>query len=300
MPSKDQEDYWKFTGPQREASAVQTLHGLINGVVIDGVLRDRERDAIRTWLVDHKELRHRSSFAGMALTLQRDLLDAPEFEPCVAVDLLDALHRLADLEQYYDDATVDTQRLHGVIAGIASDGRIELDEVIAFRDWLNDHDHLSGLWPFEEISSVVRQVLADNVIDEEEHALLLNLFTAFVRDEDKRALDLPFNELGKRLSGICAHCPTVTFAEHSFCFTGASERGTRTELRHQVERWGGEFHPNVRSATDFLIVCGLGNDSWAYECYGRKVEKAMEMRRRGSSIMVVHEFDFWDALDDAG
>ncbi|MEM1423252.1 MAG: NAD-dependent DNA ligase [Planctomycetota bacterium] len=300
MSDSHDDEYHKFTGPQREATAVQTLHGLVNGIVIDGVLRDRERDAMRSWLADHDDLKFRSTFAAMSIALQRDLIDANAYEQSVVEDLLDALHRLSDLEQFYDDDTKDTQRLHGIIAGIASDGRIELAELVSFRDWLNDHDHLAGLWPFEDISSVVREVLADGNIDAAEHELLLNLFASFLRDSDRRALDIPFTELDKPLSGICAHCPTVTFAESSFCFTGSSDRGSRSILREHVEQWGGEFHPKIRTSTDYLIVCGLGNDSWAYECYGRKVEKAMEMRRSGSKIMVVHEYDFWDALEDAG
>lgn len=37
-----------------------------------------------------------------------------------------------------------------------------------------------------------------------------------------------------------------------------------------------------------------GNPCWAYACYGRKIEKAMELRKKGAQILIVHEADFLD------
>lgn len=32
--------------------------------------------------------------------------------------------------------------------------------------------------------------------------------------------------------------------------------------------------------------------SWAFSCYGRKVEKAVQLRKDGSQVIIVHENDF--------
>jgi hypothetical protein len=40
----------------------------------------------------------------------------------------------------------------------------------------------------------------------------------------------------------------------------------------------------------------VGNEFWAFACYGRKVEQAYTQRRKGHHIVIVHERDFWDAL----
>jgi len=32
--------------------------------------------------------------------------------------------------------------------------------------------------------------------------------------------------------------------------------------------------------------------------YGRKVEKAIQLRKEGHKIILVHENDFWDAIED--
>jgi len=57
---------------------------------------------------------------------------------------------------------------------------------------------------------------------------------------------------------------------------------------------------NVTARSDYLVVCDSGNELWAFSCYGRKVERAYEQRRKGHHILIVHERDFWDALASHG
>ncbi len=47
-----------------------------------------------------------------------------------------------------------------------------------------------------------------------------------------------------------------------------------------------------------LVVGGDGNPCCSYACYGRKVEKAIELRKTGAEIVIVHEFDLHDAIED--
>ena len=49
---------------------------------------------------------------------------------------------------------------------------------------------------------------------------------------------------------------------------------------------------------DYLVIGAEGNPCWSYACYGRKVERAVELRKEGLRIMIVHERDFHDALVD--
>ena len=48
-------------------------------------------------------------------------------------------------------------------------------------------------------------------------------------------------------------------------------------------------------------VCYLGltpSHCWAFSCFGRKVEKAVDIRKSGGTILIVHESDFWDTVAD--
>jgi len=50
--------------------------------------------------------------------------------------------------------------------------------------------------------------------------------------------------------------------------------------------------------TDYLVLGTDGNPCWAFACYGRKVEKVIQLRKEGHKIILLHENDFWDAIKD--
>ena len=55
---------------------------------------------------------------------------------------------------------------------------------------------------------------------------------------------------------------------------------------------------SVSTKTDYLVVGNAGNPCWAYACYGRKIEAAMNLRKEGGKVIIVNETDFWDVIDD--
>jgi hypothetical protein len=65
-----------------------------------------------------------------------------------------------------------------------------------------------------------------------------------------------------------------------------------------VNRLGGDVLNGVNAKLNYLVIGADGNPCWAYACYGRKVEKAVELRKKGKRIVIVHENDFHDALAD--
>jgi NAD-dependent DNA ligase len=91
--------------------------------------------------------------------------------------------------------------------------------------------------------------------------------------------------------------PEITFGDRTFVFTGESERGSREHLEDHVLRRGGTTSSRVTRDTDYLIVCAQGSAYWAFAAYGRKVEYAYKLRKQGHKVVLVHEADFWDALN---
>ena len=41
--------------------------------------------------------------------------------------------------------------------------------------------------------------------------------------------------------------------------------------------------------TDYLIIGSVGSDDWAHAAWGRKIEKAMALKAKGSDIKVIGE-----------
>ncbi len=94
-------------------------------------------------------------------------------------------------------------------------------------------------------------------------------------------------------------CPEIIFLEQYFCFTGFSQKAKRGDIVKIIESPQGIYQKNVTHNLNYLIVGADSNPCWAFSCYGCKVEKVMNYRKQGDRAMIVHEFDFWDAVEDS-
>lgn len=74
---------------------------------------------------------------------------------------------------------------------------------------------------------------------------------------------------------------------------------SRRELVGTVERLGGKFVKNISPKVQYLVIGADGNPTWAYACYGRKIEEVINLRKAGVPLILVHEHDFHDAVADA-
>lgn len=297
--SADLRPYWNFTGPRRLEKSLNELQGILRGIAADRVVIESEARRIVEWLDEHREFANRHPFNELIPQLAEFLNDALD-DPSRVDDLLWLCGRLQPSGALFGAVTSDLQQLQGMLAGVAADSTITVDELRSIRAWADEREHLRGCWPFDEIYSLIVGVLQDGQVDAREHQMLLTVFREFAQFGEHKAVDLPLNEMLGAISGFCAVCPNVEFPRRRFCFTGASKRATRRKLAELVERGGGEFIPTVRQDLDYLIIGADGNPAWAFACYGRKVEQAMTYRRAGALITLVHEFDFWDAAADLG
>jgi hypothetical protein len=292
----DHQPYYRFTGRARLEKAVNSLLGLIEGVAIDGVINETEVGFIRSWLHENRELKNWHPFTELMPVVDAAIADGVITED-ERLNILWLCEKLQSTD-FFDVATSDMQRLHGVMAGIMADCEITKAELNGLTDWLSEHEHLKTCWPYEEVGSLITTVLNDGKIDAEEHGLLLNFFSEFVRLADNRTIVTPQVIQGGSIGGLCAVCPEVVFEGKKFVFTGASSKYSRIHFCEIVERLGGTVAGSVSKKLDYLIIGADGNPCWAYACYGRKVEMAVTFRKAGAQILLVHENDFHDAIAD--
>ena len=198
--------------------------------------------------------------------------------------------------KYYEFTTLSIQMLHGVFHGILSDGVLTDQEIHSLDEWIKGNDFLSGTYPYDEINSLLSDVLEDGVITDTERDILRSFIGDFI--DASASININAGELEElrkqyNISGICAKSPNLSIESKCFCFTGKSSRAKRSDIQEIVEKNSGLFSNNVTKETDYLIVGDEGNPCWAFSCYGRKVEKAVSMRKSGHNIVIVHENDFW-------
>lgn len=301
----DHDRYRHFTSRQRVDKAAQTFYGLVKGITIDAQLNVLEVAELLNWTREYADLLGMAPFNELKAKLDEVMVDR-HISPEEQEDLLWVCRNMMPQSDFYDQITRSIQQLHGIMHGIMADGAITLDEASGLQDWIDEHECLKGTYPYDELESLLAAVLKDHKIDAEEQRVLKQFFESFVdysfakkvSDEAKRVRsNRPTKEF--TLPGICAMCPDISFPGRNFTFTGTSHRATRKQIAQQIIALGATFAPNVCERTQYLVVGAAGNPCWAFSCYGRKVEKAVEMRRAGVPIVIVHENDFWDAVEDA-
>lgn len=293
----DHSPYFGYTPRSRLDKSVKSLVGIIEGIIIDQKLNERELIFLSEWIQENQELRDRHPFNELLPVVHavfHDLVVTDE-EKSDLVWLCDKLTKTTD---FYDQVTSDIQRLHGVLGGVIADGVITETELIGLREWLTQHEHLKTRWPYDEIDSVITGVMSDGIIDDEELKMLIALFSDFISICDDKTISSPPIIINNSIKGLCAICPEIRFEGSTFCFTGASSKFKRHEFEKLVFNLGGKSAKNISRSVDYLIIGADGNPCWAYSCYGRKVEAAVNLRKEGHSLVLVHENDFHDAVAD--
>ncbi|MCB2154615.1 BRCT domain-containing protein [bacterium] len=291
----DQLPYYRFCSRSMLDKSINSLLGLVEGVSIDGAVSDQEIDYLIQWVHDHRQYQDRHPFNELLPVVAEAVADRVLTEE-ERYDIIWLCENLRSTE-YFDLGTADIQRLHALVSSIAADGIITKEELEGLSSWLEEHDYLRSCWPYDEIEGLVAAVLDDGKIDEREHEALLSFFSEFTETQGKKTLDIDRSMI--TVQGVCAFCPEITIPNSVVCFTGASSRYTRDEFERIVSDAGGRPVRNVSGKLDYLVIGADGNPCWAYACYGRKVEKAVELRKSGCKLLLVHENDFQDALADS-
>jgi hypothetical protein len=277
---------------------VHELEGLLRGIALDGRIVPEEVEALRDWCTKRRDVRDVGPFKELIPMIERTVAHGAVDEEERA-DILWFCEQLRTPSVYYSVATTDLQRLHGMLAGIGADGIVDERELRGLQDWMQGVKSLKGTWPYDEVEAIIREVLADGKIDEEEHKFLVAFTREFLGSTTKLVFERKFDEQLVRF-GVCAAQPVIVFESKRFCFTGTSRVASRDEMESVVRRLGGTTIAHVTRELDWLVVAEERGQSWAFSCYGRKVEIAVELRKRGSHLAIVHEKDFWEAAAERG
>jgi len=298
MDTTNELDIRIYTTKSEADKAINSLKGILLGINLDGEVNEAEVNELIAWASKHHELVHRNPFKEFMSIINESINgNIPSKE--VIEDLYWLCQKYETDNYYYNAVTADLQTLQGLCHGILSDGIINEKEVFDLHKWLGQNEHLTSYYPYDELRSLVLSIVSDGKVEEEEALVLKAFFRHFVKIENKE-ID---NQIKKEtadvnIGGLCTSEPDVTFDGKTFCITGVLNRGNRQQLKKDIENLGGLTTDTVSKKTDYLIVGDNGNPAWAFACYGRKVEKALTQRKEGHTIMLIHEFDFFDIIDD--
>lgn len=297
---KELSDYRKFTAPAELHKAVNTLRGIVAGITTDNKISDDEINELSNWCVSHYNLINKHPFNELIPLIDSVYKDGIVTEE-EKNDIVWLCNNFVSDSDYYDLVTSSLQFLSGLIHGIMADGEISDQEIYTLKSWIRSNDFLTGCYPFDEIESLLLTILEDGKVTDDERNILKAFFSNFIDLKSSYNLSSPEMEALRNqysVAGICAVCQEIDFENNVFCFTGQSDRAKRNEIVSIIESLGGVFGPNVTKKTRYLVVGNSGNPCWAFSCYGRKIEEAIERRKAGQNLTIVNEVDFWDIVDD--
>lgn len=295
-------NYQRFMQKAERDKALQTLNGIVEGIALDNEISSNEVLELKNWIIVNEFLGKYKPFDELIDivegALDDNVLTEDEFD-----DITWAVEKFSGSGEYYEDITLRIQRLEGLLHGIMADNKISDEEILELDRWMSENDFiLKGTFPYEEIRTLLINVLSDGIVTENERDLLKACFSEFV--DLKTSYNISEREMRDlqelySIGGICCTNPDITISGKLFSFTGKSSHATRSEIAHQIVEHGGSFKNNVIKSTNYLIVGDDGNPCWAYSCYGRKVEQAMDLRKNGSTILIVHENDLWRKMENS-
>ena len=290
-------EYRRFTRPYEMQKSINGFRGLLEGISIDGIVDEAEFIELKNWYELHRYLIDRHPFNEIL-----PAIDAALSDRILTFDEVEDLRWLCDQVssgEYYDLITSSIQTLHGVIHGILANNKVTDAEIANLQVWMDDHSVLKGTYPFDEIYSLVFSVMEDGTITDDERNILIAYFSEFVDTRNSYNLnEIELADLRQSYSvqGVCAKDPDILVIGKTFCFTGASSIATRNEIESIILKHGGLFVNSVSKKVQYLVVGADGTPCWAFSCYGRKIEKAISLRKTGQPIIIVNEHDYWKAI----
>ena len=253
------------------------------------------------WLENHKAFRTIEPFKTVICSLDRILsdgyIDAEEKEEILDLCFMFDTHGLI-----CNFATTAIRRLHGVLQGIALDGNIRDQEAMGLKGWLDVHAVVRGYWPFCELWEMLKRMLKDFKLDNQERAELLQYCDGFkqtrienpiIHDQiyEKEFMTC-YSAVLQPFTALCERNAVVCFEDRCFCFTGPARSGPRKFLHQIVETLHGIPKNSVSRDLDYLVIGAQSSPAWAYATYGRKIEAAINLNQQGSTITILHEDDF--------
>src|SRR5215207_7383340 len=285
------ENDFKYTSKAKHDKAINALLHILEGMAADRTVTSKEWALLADWVSENKSLANRHPYNQLVppvFTAMEDRVLSEE-------DREDMTWLCTQLQsnEYYSLVTQDLQRLQPILSAIVSDGTVTEAEIEQLSMWLAEREHLRQCWPYEEMDSLLTTTMQDQFIDPQEEQSLLEFCSSFTTSNP----DFETPHLTARmLVDVFAVSPVISFDDYSFCFSGESKRATREEMKALAQERGANVVETVSPQLDYLVVGVNGNPCWAYCSYGRKIAQAIELRRQGSRLLIVHEQDFFVAL----
>ncbi|MBD2770542.1 BRCT domain-containing protein [Hymenobacter sp. BT664] len=201
--------------------------------------------------------------------------------------LRDAHGQPVRLFQRANNAAKAVDQLVGICTGILADGEVNENEAVFFAEWVRKHAPAEPVWPFTDILQRLERIFADGVCDVEERAELKDVMEALCGFTEE---PLPMAENLSTTLPLCVPQPPIVFANQQFVVTGKFAFGARTAVFDAIAALGGQpIDTAPTKATNYVVIGVFASRDWVNTSHGRKIEKAVQLREKGTAISIISE-----------
>lgn len=178
-------------------------------------------------------------------------------------------------------------QLSGMCAGMLADGVVCDAEARFFHEWVQKFASYEPVWPFTDILDRMNRIFADGRIDEDERAELAET----MRQITGRGIYSTPGETFSSELPLDQPFPTeVLFQGNEFVPTGRFAFGTRRKVADAIIAQDGIPRDGFPTQdTRYLVIGVFASRDWYNTNYGRKIERAVELRSQGHPISIISE-----------
>ncbi len=181
-------------------------------------------------------------------------------------------------------------QLSGICAGILADGVVNEQEAAFFADWVRQHAPLEPTWPFTDILGRIERIYADSVCTAEEREELKEIMEALC---GQSPTEPTAETLSTRLPFNSPPPVEIDFTNRHFNITGKFAFGSRQKVVDAIAQKGGIAKDAMPShESNYLVIGVFASRDWIHANFGRKIERAMELRDSGSGLVIISE-EYW-------
>ena len=267
---------WK----RNKNKAAATLSGILLGLTCDDELNDTEISFLQNWL-ENQETRTgdlQDIYEDIARILMDKVITEEENQ-----DLLTSLQDCLEYGPKSLSADARINEFEGFLYGLAADGKLGRCEFDQLCTRLGQYRDIVTKWPFCIVSDALDKILRDGPVSSIELKELCELI--------QQITGTNFTKDGDAVGGATTmfSSPVPTFKGKHVCITGKFLSGTREQVQSKLVSLGAIPQGGVTRQTDILIIGTFCSRDWIHSSTGRKIERAVELKREGHGLIITNE-----------
>lgn len=192
-------------------------------------------------------------------------------------------------ERLENNAYKAVDQLSGICSGILADGVVNEKEAEFFAAWVRKYAAFEPVWPFTDVLKRLDRIFADGRCDDEERAELKGVMEAICGYGDGTTAAESYSAPLPIDAPAPAPDPVV-FPERVFSITGRFAFGARRQVMDAIKTRGGiPTDATPTRLTHYMVIGVFASRDWHSANYGRKIERAVELRESGSGLAILCE-----------